>query len=98
MTHCGAVIAACLLVFGLQHPIRPGAVPRVFAVTLGMAAVAALGDLITGGNYMYLRSKPGSASLLDDMGPWPLYIVSAAVLAVVLFALLAVLARRVSHH
>jgi hypothetical integral membrane protein (TIGR02206 family) len=97
-THCGAVIAACLLVFGLHRPIRRRAVPRVFAVTLGMAAVAGIGNLITGGNYMYLRKKPGSASLLDDMGPWPLYILSAAVLALVLFALLDLLARRVSHH
>jgi hypothetical integral membrane protein (TIGR02206 family) len=97
-THCGAVIAACLLVFGLKRPIRPGAVKRAFAVTLAMAAVAGIGDLITGGNYMYLRSKPGSASLLDDLGPWPLYIVSAAVLALVLFALLALLARQLSHH
>jgi hypothetical integral membrane protein (TIGR02206 family) len=96
-THCGAVIAACLLVFGLKRPIRPGAVGRVFVVTLGMAAVAGIGNLLTGGNYMYLRDKPDSASLLDDMGPWPLYIVSAAALALVLFALLALLAGRVSH-
>ena len=94
-THSGAVIAACLLVFGLGCPIRPGAVWRVFAVTLGMAAVAGTADLITGGNYMYLRAKPSQASLLDDMGPWPLYIGVAAVVALVLFALLTLLARRV---
>jgi uncharacterized membrane protein YwaF len=89
------VIAACLLVFGLNQRPRPGAVPRVFAVTLGMAAVAGTADLITGGNYMYLRAKPSQASLLDDMGPWPLYIAVAAVVALGLFALLALLARRV---
>jgi hypothetical integral membrane protein (TIGR02206 family) len=95
VTHSGAVIAACLLVFGLNQRPRPGAVPRVFAVTLGMAAVAGTADLITGGNYMYLRAKPSQASLLDDMGPWPLYIAVAAVLALALFTLLALLARRV---
>src|SRR4051812_29920380 len=92
-THCGAVIAACLLVFGLHRPIRPGAVRRAFLVTLGMAAVAGTADVITGGNYMYLRAKPSQASLLDQMGPWPLYIATAAVLALVLFTLLALLAR-----
>jgi hypothetical integral membrane protein (TIGR02206 family) len=92
-THCGAVIGAVLLVFGLREPIRPGAVRRVFAVTLGMAAVAGLADVVTGGNYMYLRGKPSDASLLDYMGPWPLYIVSAAVLALALFAVLDGLAR-----
>jgi hypothetical integral membrane protein (TIGR02206 family) len=96
-THCGAVVGACLLVFGLREPIRPGAVRRAFAATLLMAAVAGAGNLITGGNYMFLRAKPSNPSLLDDLGPWPVYIVSAAVLALGLFALLALLAQRVRH-
>jgi hypothetical integral membrane protein (TIGR02206 family) len=88
VTHCGAVVAACLLVFGLRFEIRRGALWRAFAATLAMAAVAAVANLITGGNYMFLREKPSHPSLLDQMGPWPLYIVSAAVVALVLFALL----------
>src|SRR3954451_19113180 len=96
-THCGAVVAALGLVFGLRRPIRPGAVGRVFAVTLGMAAVAGTGDVITGGNYMFLRAKPDQPSLLDEMGPWPAYSASAAVLALALFVLLNLIARRVSH-
>jgi hypothetical integral membrane protein (TIGR02206 family) len=93
VTHAGAVVAACLLVFGLRQCPRPGAVKRVFAVTLAMAAVAGLGNLITGGNYMYLRAKPSQASLLDQLGPWPLYIVAAAVIALILFTALDRLAR-----
>jgi hypothetical integral membrane protein (TIGR02206 family) len=88
VTHSGAVIAACLLVFGLRSEIRRGAIWRAFGATLLMAAVAALANLITGGNYMFLRAKPSHPSLLDQMGPWPLYIASAAVLALVLFAVL----------
>jgi hypothetical integral membrane protein (TIGR02206 family) len=97
LTHCGAVVAACLLVFGLRIELRPGAVRRAFIATLIMAAAAGMANVITGGNYMYLRAKPAQSSLLDQMGPWPLYIVSAAVLALLLFALLNLLARRVSH-
>jgi hypothetical integral membrane protein (TIGR02206 family) len=97
VTHCGAVVAACLLVFGLRIRLRPGAVRRAFVATLLMAAVAGIANVITGGNYMYLRAKPTHASLLDQMGSWPLYIATAAALALVLFALLALLARRVSH-
>jgi uncharacterized membrane protein YwaF len=58
-----------------------------------MAAAAGLADLLTGGNYMVLGAKPAHASLLSVMGPWPVYIASAAALALVLFALLYLLAR-----
>jgi hypothetical integral membrane protein (TIGR02206 family) len=92
-THSGAVVAAVLLVFGLDQRPRPHAVRRAFAVTLVMAAAAGVGNLLTGGNYMYLRAKPSQASLLDQMGPWPVYIVVAALVALLLFAALDRLAR-----
>lgn len=96
-THAGAVAAACLLVFGARRTPRSGAVGRVYAATIAFAMLAALGTVLTGGNYMYLRRKPSHASLLDVMGPWPVYILSAAALGLVLFLVLAALARRVAH-
>ena len=94
ITHSGAVVAAVLLVAGRGIAPRPGAVRRVFAGTLVVAAAAGTANLLTGGNYMWLREKPAAGSLLDLMGPWPWYIVSAAVLALALFALLALPFRR----
>jgi hypothetical integral membrane protein (TIGR02206 family) len=91
-THGGAVVAACLLVIGSCRTPRPGAVWRVYAITAGFAVLAAAGTLITGGNYMYLRRKPSDGSLLDVMGPWPVYIVVAAALGLAMFAGLAALA------
>ena len=88
VTHSGAIVGAILLVFGRGIVPAAGAVWRVFGATLAVAAAAAVGDLATGGNYMFLREKPSTASLLDVMGPWPLYIAVAAVLALALFALL----------
>jgi hypothetical integral membrane protein (TIGR02206 family) len=87
-THAGVVVAAILLVFGLGIAPRRGAVGRVYLATVAFAALAAAGDLITGGNYMFLREKPDRASLLDLMGPWPIYIAVAAVLALALYLLL----------
>ena len=87
-THAGVVVAALLLAFGLGLTARPGAVRRMFLATAVWAAVAAAGNAVTGGNYMFLKERPETASLLDYMGSWPWYIVCAALLAVALFALL----------
>jgi hypothetical integral membrane protein (TIGR02206 family) len=96
VTHSGAVVAACLLMFGRRRAPRSGAVLRAYAITAAVTAVAAAATLLTGGNYMFLRRKPARGSLLDLMGPWPVYILAGAVLALVLFAALAGLARVVS--
>ena len=93
VTHSGAVAAASLLVLGARRTPRPGAVWRVYGVTLGVVAAAAAGTLITGGNYMFLRRKPAHGSLLDLMGPWPVYILVAAIVGLLLFLALARLAR-----
>jgi hypothetical integral membrane protein (TIGR02206 family) len=89
ITHSGAVVAAVLLVVGRRIGLRPGAVWRAFGATVVVAAAAATANLLTGGNYMWLREKPDEGSLLDLMGPWPWYIVSAAAFGLLLFTLLA---------
>ncbi len=90
--HIGAVDAACFLVFGCQLCPRPHAMWRVSAVTLAFAAVAGGADVLTGGNYMYLRAKPAHDSLLSVMGPWPWYIVSTTILALAILLILQLLA------
>ncbi len=99
--HLGAIVAACLLVFGCRLYPRRRAIWRVYLLTLAFTAIAGLGDVITGGNYMYLRAKPVHSSLLNAMGPWPLYIVSGAALGLVMFlalnAVARVVARRDAH-
>jgi hypothetical integral membrane protein (TIGR02206 family) len=94
ITHSGAVVAALVLVVGRGITPRPGAVRRAYGATVLVAAAAGIANLLTGGNYMWLREKPEAGSLLDFMGPWPWYILSAAVLALLLFALLAAPFRR----
>jgi hypothetical integral membrane protein (TIGR02206 family) len=95
--HIGSIVAACLLVFGCRRYPRPGAIWRVFGLTLAWAAAVGLADVITGGNYMYLARKPAHGSLLNVMGPWPAYIAAGAVLALAMFVVLAALARAVEH-
>jgi len=88
VAHAGVVLAATFLAWGLRRTPRPGAVRRVFLVSLGFAAVVYAVDLAVDANYMFLRRPPSEGSLLDLMGPWPWYLASAAALALVMFALL----------
>ncbi len=89
--HIGAIAAGCFLVLGCRLYPRPGAIWRVYAATFAFTVIAALGDLITGGNYMFLSEKPEYSSLLNVMGPWPWYIAVTAVLALALFVLVKLL-------
>ncbi len=88
VTHDLVILAALFLVFGLGLEPRPGAVRRIFVLTVAFAIVVGLIDLATGGNYMYLRQVPVSGSLLDLMGPWPWYIAAGAALTLVVLAVL----------
>lgn len=44
-------------------------------------------NFILGSNYMYTRAKPDVGSLLDILGPWPVYLISGQILVLVLFYL-----------
>jgi hypothetical integral membrane protein (TIGR02206 family) len=88
IAHGGVVGAALLLVVGMRLHPRPWAAVRVAGLTLAYAAVVAIVDALTMSNYLYLRSKPPSATLLDILGPWPVYIASATLIGIALFAIL----------
>ncbi|MDQ6713231.1 MAG: TIGR02206 family membrane protein [Candidatus Dormibacteraeota bacterium] len=88
VTHDLVILAALFLVVGLGLQPRRGAVRRIFLLTLGFTFVIGLIDLVTGGNYMYLRQVPVSGSLLDLMGPWPWYIGAGAVVTLAVLVIL----------
>jgi len=88
VAHGGVVAAALVLVVGLRIRPRPWSVVRVGALTLGYAALVGLVDAVTGADYMYLRAKSPSPTLLDVLGPWPWYLLSATVIGIVLLAVL----------
>ena len=86
IAHGGVVAAALVLVVGMR--IFPEHLLRVIGVTLAYVVLVGLVDAVTGANYMYLRAKPSAPTLLDLLGPWPVYILAASVIGLVLFALL----------
>jgi len=94
-THGGAIAGAFLLVIGLRLVPRRWAVWRVYALTAAFAVAAAIGCLATGGNYMFLRRKPASGSILDPLGPWPWYVLGAAAFGLAMLLVLEAMTRAV---
>jgi hypothetical integral membrane protein (TIGR02206 family) len=88
VAHGGVVAAALFLVVGLGQWPRRRAVIWVAALTIVYAAFVGLLDAVTGADYLYLRAKPASATLLDLLGPWPWYIGWAAFIGIALFVIL----------
>ncbi len=88
VAHGGVVAAILFLVLAGALRPRPGSWGRVFLWVNAYAALVALFDWRFGTNYMYLREKPASASLLDALGPWPWYVLAAEPVALVLLWLL----------
>jgi hypothetical integral membrane protein (TIGR02206 family) len=86
--HGGIVIAVVVLVFGGIAQLRPGAVWRVFGLLVLYGVAIGTFNMVYEANYMYLCRRPANPSLLDLMGPWPIYILAVAPLSLALFCLL----------
>lgn len=82
------VLGAFYLVVALRMRPARRAVLRVSIVTAIYAASVGLVDYLTNGNYLFLRNLPPTRTLLDYMGPWPWYIVTLTISAIVVFNLL----------
>ncbi len=60
----------------------------VVVVTVVWAAVTFAFNSIAGTNYGFLNRKPATASLLDVLGPWPVYLLTATMLLLIVWALM----------
>jgi hypothetical integral membrane protein (TIGR02206 family) len=88
LAHGGIVGSVLFLAFaGILRP-RPGAWWRAFLSVNAFAAAVALFNAVFETNYMYLCEKPRSGTLLDWLGPWPVYVIAADVVALALLFLL----------
>lgn len=90
VAHGGIIVAAAVLVFGRICPLGRSAMWRAFTVFITYGALVGAFNSIFRTNYMYLCKKPGGGSLLNFLGPWPLYLFGGAAIALALFALLAI--------
>jgi hypothetical integral membrane protein (TIGR02206 family) len=88
ITH-NLIIWTCLyFVFVRQfRPTGRGLIESFIFLNL-CAAGAFFANKLTGGNYMFLARKPQNNSLLDYFGPFPYYIITLEIAALLLFLLL----------
>lgn len=88
VAHGGVIVILLFLVWSRLARPRPGCVWRSFVWLNAYAAFVGTFDAVFHTNYMYLRRKPASASLLDAFGPWPFYLIGGEITALILFWLL----------
>lgn len=86
--HFLVVWAAVYLTWGLGFRPTWSLYRFTCAVTLVWAALAYATNAALGTNFGYLNHKPSAGSLLDLLGPWPLYLMVAAVIIAAAWALL----------
>jgi hypothetical integral membrane protein (TIGR02206 family) len=86
--HVLVVWAAIYLTWG--RGMRPRWRDYRFAIiaTLAWAAFTFTFNVIAGTNYGYLNRKPPTASLLDVLGPWPVYLLAEVALVLIVWALM----------
>ena len=86
--HGGIIAGILFCAFGLGLRVYPVSIIRAtFWLYAYAIAVGAL-NTVMDANFGYLCQKPSEPSLLDLLGPWPIYILVLAIIAPVLFAIL----------
>jgi hypothetical integral membrane protein (TIGR02206 family) len=86
--HLLVVWAAIYLTWGRGMRPRWSSYRFVVVVTAIWAAVTFTFNRIADTNYGFLNWKPATASLLDVLGPWPVYILTATALILIVWALM----------
>ncbi|MEO9323799.1 TIGR02206 family membrane protein [Nocardioides sp. C4-1] len=86
--HLLVVWAAVFLVWG--HRLAPGWREYRFTlgVTLAWAVLAYAFNEVADTNYGYLQRKPSGGSVLDLLGPWPVYVLAEIAIVATIWALM----------
>ena len=82
MVSHGSIVTSALY-FTFVEGYRPtwNSVKRVIIGTQLYAIVIFFLNFLLGSNYMFLARKPDVPSLIDALGPWPLYIIPLELIA-----------------
>ena len=84
--HIAAFIVPIIFVWGLGYRPTWRGYGIAYAATLIWAGCASSANMLTGANYGYLSNAPAGPSVLDVLGPWPIYILWEAVIIAAVWA------------
>lgn len=88
ISHGGIIVAAMFMTLVQHQRPYPSSIKRVMAGgILYMIVVYGINSLV-GSNYLFIMHKPETPSLIDLLGPWPIYILGLFVIALIEFAML----------
>lgn len=86
--HLLVVWTAVFVTWGLGFRPGWGDLARTAAVTAAWAAAMFVFNSVMGTNYLFVNHKPITPSLLDILGPWPVYLGAELLLALAVWALI----------
>lgn len=88
IAHGAIILSAFYMTWIENYRLSFRSVPIVFILLNMAAGLVWFTNQITGANYMFLSHKPDTPSILDLLGPYPLYIFMEEILALILFLIL----------
>jgi hypothetical integral membrane protein (TIGR02206 family) len=90
-SHSAIVLAVFFLLGKAPHERLAGwdGLKDAFSGLLGYTVMVGVFDLIFRVNYGYLLRKPAGASVLDLLGPWPVYVFAGLAIGFIIFLFLA---------
>ena len=88
IAHGSIVIASAYMAIVEGYIPTWVSIKKVFVFMNIFMVLVTVINLVIGSNYLYTLHKPNAPTLLDYLGPWPLYILSAEGVALIMFLLL----------
>ncbi|NWQ41640.1 TIGR02206 family membrane protein [Bacillus sp. EB106-08-02-XG196] len=88
ISHGGIVVANIFMVLVEKYRPTAKSIWKAFMYLNLYTFFVFLLNFFIEGNYMYISEKPVNPSILDYLGPWPLYLIPLEVIALLTFLLL----------
>ncbi len=88
LAHIAIILASLYMIWYENDRPTLKSIWKAFAALNVIALIVLFVNKVTGGNYMFLARKPINPSLIDFLGPYPWYILSLEIVALIMFFIL----------